>query len=213
MFSCSICSRLRSPPRDTWWLLVPVLAAIAGWTFSAPSLRYGLALFWVLAAWSICECLRALRVHIGTHAWRQVAMGLALLGLSPLVVAPTLAAILHGDNVIVSVLHYNIIEPETDHWLPALEQNPNVVAYTTRSGLALNVPRKTQGDREFAKCWNAPLPCTPNPAPNLQLIEPGRLEKGFKVAGGWQMEDWPAYWQDQYLREWRSRRAGTRTAQ
>lgn len=59
-----------------------------------------------------------------------------------------------------------------------------------------------------AKRWDAPIPTTPNPVPNLRLREPGRLDGGFAVDGDWQMQDWSFYWRDSFLSEWRQRRSG-----
>ena len=47
--------------------------------------------------------------------------------------------------------------------------------FLTRSKLALQVPVK--GDM----CWEAPLPCTPYPAPRLMLREPEDLGSGFQL--------------------------------
>ncbi|MGH7657841.1 MAG: hypothetical protein ACREL6_06365, partial [Gemmatimonadales bacterium] len=56
------------------------------------------------------------------------------------------------------------------------------------SGLILNTPARGM------LCWDAPLPCTPHPAPNLRLRRPGDLGGGFVTDGNWQALDWPNPW-------------------
>jgi hypothetical protein len=48
-----------------------------------------------------------------------------------------------------------------------------LTTFTTDSGLVLNVPMT--GDQ----CWDAPLPCTPYPAPEIRLRIPDELGSGF----------------------------------
>jgi hypothetical protein len=200
--------RVGGAGRDSWWLLLPLTIAIGAWMFSAPSTRYSPGLFWTLAVTCVCECWRVLRPSIapGTRRWGIV--GLAMLGISPPLLDPAMAAVRAHHNPLVAVLHYNFITPGTRFGLDPMPQPPETTTYTTHSGLTLNVPKKPEGGNVFAKCWTAPIPCTSNPAPNLQLRQPGRLEGGFRVEGGWQMEDWPYYWQPAVLSEWRMRRSG-----
>lgn len=56
--------------------------------------------------------------------------------------------------------------------------------FTTESGLKLYSPLNDN------RCWDAPLPCTPHPAPNLELkTRFGRPE--FVTRGSWQQINWP----------------------
>ena len=48
-------------------------------------------------------------------------------------------------------------------------------SYQTLSGLVIQIPVQN------GACWDSPLPCTPDPDPNLRLIVPGDLSKGFMV--------------------------------
>lgn len=189
-----------------WWILLPTLVSIGAWLLSAPSTRYSRVLFWILAATSVCNVLQILWPHLEERGKAWLLIGVFALGISSPFVEPALAAILRGENPVVAILKYNVIFPDSGQWVSTMPHSPEVISYTTRYGLEVNVPRKPQGQETFAKCWNAPLPCTPTPAPNLRLIEPGRLERGFRVEGGWEMVDWPGYWQSQFLPEWRKRR-------
>jgi hypothetical protein len=92
--------------------------------------------------------------------------------------------------------------------LSTLAGDVPVTTFKTDSGLIVNTPSKLdpKSMRLWPNaCWDAPLPCTPNPAPNLQLREPGNLANGFKVDGDWMMQDWPYYWRAGFLEEWRMR--------
>lgn len=40
--------------------------------------------------------------------------------------------------------------------------------------------------------FNAPIPCTPNPAPNLRLRVAVRIASGFTVDDSGEMQFWPA---------------------
>jgi hypothetical protein len=195
--------------RATWWLALPAVTAIAGWLWSAPSTRYSPVLFWTFAATVISEYLLIRWPELSVKGRSRVLAALVLLGVSPCIVMPAFRATMQGQNPAAAVANFNFVPPPQDHWIRPIMQPPNVVAYTTRAGLVLNVPRKPEDSTVRAKCWNAPIPCTPNPAPNLQLINPGRLDGGFKVEGSWQMQDWPNYWQRDFLAQWRARNAET----
>jgi hypothetical protein len=115
---------------------------------------------------------------------------------SPLV---SLESLYRREGPLAAVLKSNLNRAGSDGWFQPVEGEPVLTPYRTRSGLLIQaVP-----DR----CWDAPLPCTPNPAPNLRLREPGNLARGFAVDGGWQMENWPMGWQPDFLAAWRRSRA------
>jgi hypothetical protein len=184
--------------RQVSWLIIPLLAAIIGWLLAAPDPRYITSITWSVAALSIVQFVRTRGELTPRRARLHVAAAVAL-GLSPLVVKPLIIAARQQQsfNPIAVVLEYNLNRPGPD-W--GLHTNGATVAtsnYTTRSGLTLHVP-------EFM-CSNAPLPCTPNPAPNLVLRRPESLDHGFRVNGGWQMLHWPQTWRTGYLSEWRAK--------
>ncbi len=175
-----------------WWLLLPILTAIAAWLVTAPSHRYSPALFWSLAALCLAECQRRC-APAGMRTGYAIALTFVLV--SPLVVGPP------------SVRLHTLFTRTAHPVLPTLDGSVAVKTFTTDSGLELNVPvRETARFGAPNACWDAPLPCTPNPAPNLRLRVPGDLSAGFRVDGGWQMQDWPYYWHSYFLPEWRQRR-------
>ena len=51
--------------------------------------------------------------------------------------------------------------------------------FTSSTGLTMYYPRDSN------RCWNAPLPCTPYPTPNLSLRREGDLSA--ELPDGWQV--------------------------
>ena len=196
--------RATRPDSSTPWLMVlPIGIAVIAWFIGAPASRYIAPLFWSLAALTWTQSCIVWGV-LGDTRLKRVAITAGLcLGLAPLVVNP----ILYGaqdrfkGGALRRILKYNLNKPGTDLWFQPVAEQPAIRTYTTSSGLVLNVPESRTG-----QCWDAPLPCTPNPAPNLQLREPGHLESGFRVDGQWQMESWPNPRQLQFLPAWRKSR-------
>jgi hypothetical protein len=199
----------RRAPADlrlTWWMLLPVAIALASWLFSAPSTRYAPALFWTAAAVCVCEWHRAAWPLVGARGARAMGVAVLVIGVSPLVVNPLRAALERGGSPFAALARHNFVRPSTD-WFGAMRGEIAVAPYETGSGLVVNTPsRDSRGASLPNACWNAPIPCTPNPAPNLALREAGQLRKGFKVEGDWAMRDWPYYWTAHFLDDWRARR-------
>ncbi len=188
-----------------WWFLLPALLSIGVWFVTVPSHRYGPALFWSLAAFCVTEVQRVLWPAISGRARRLARGVLLMVAVSPLIVAPA-AASLRGQNFVQAIREQNFTPPPSHgSALPRLGGEVDVTLFQTRTGLTINVPTRnhTEGPLPNA-CWNAPLPCTPNPSPNLQLRVPGRLDRGFRVEGRWEMLDFPYYWHAYFLPEWRA---------
>jgi len=166
--------------------LAPVVAAVIAWWFVAPMPYYAAPFFWVAAAW--LSAVAILKLWSTSVTERRAAAVCFFLGFSPCVVGPVWAKVFHGSTVglIKSISAANFKVADSGGWFQSTESPPPMKEYRTTSGLVLSVP---QGP--FAKCWNAPGICTPNPAPNLRLRVPGRVERGFIVDGPWQMIDWP----------------------
>jgi hypothetical protein len=127
-----------------------------------------------------------------------VAVG-ALLGVSPLLISPLFAVSPQQHlGPLAAIVKANLNRPGADRWFQPPREKSVPAPYRTRSGLLLNtVPNR---------CWDAPLPCTPNPAANLRLRDPSSLAGGFVVDGPWAMENWPLDWQPCYLAAWRRSR-------
>jgi hypothetical protein len=184
----------RASTRSGWLMLAPLGIALAAWFAVAPMPHYGAPFFWSVAALIGSQAF-GLRPRNDVLTRRVVAAG-CLLGLTPCVIAPAWSSLQSGSpgNVVRDILDTNIKLSDPGRWYQSGELKPQLSTYTTRSGLVLNVPIGP-----FGRCWDAPLPCTPNPAPNLRLRDPGHIDKGFRVDGGWQMLDWPEPWRPELL--------------
>jgi hypothetical protein len=188
-----------------WALALPALAGIAAWFPSAPSHRYAPVLFWTLAAVGVSgwllSALRASAMKEKT-AW-LIAVGIAI---SPLAASSASALFLHGPGAGMVSFRKNSVG-SLGRGLPFLPTDFPTQPFVTNSGFVLNtpVPRANAPDLPNA-CGNAPLPCTANPAANLELRTPGNLEKGFRIRGEWQMVNFPYPWRPTFLPEWRARR-------
>ena len=187
-----------------WWLLAPVVVAIGTWLSSVPSTRYIAAVFWTLACVCVCECQREVWPHLGISAKRLAIIGFIVLGISPPLFEPAFGAMRDGESAVLAILNYNFLKPEPNLWFHPIAGQAVITPFTTRSGLVLNVPKNPQVPQG---CWDAPIPCTPNPALNLRLRQPGQVGKGFKLDGGWQMQYWPYRDDPAFLPKWRKRQA------
>jgi hypothetical protein len=187
-----------------WWIGLPVLAALVAWFFTSPEPRYALPYFWGGAALLVCQVYRSALASGWTPNRRRMLIACALLGISPLMLGPLLQSRWRhrGESRLRAILRNSLNHPGTDLWFQPIPVKPSVKPYRTRSGLQLNAVENL--------CWDAPLPCTPNPAPNLRLRDPANLARGFVVDGPWQMENWPTARQSDFLAAWRRSKAGAR---
>ncbi len=195
---------LRRDP-GAWLLLVPALAAILIWFLVAPSLRYAMPLFWTLAALLISRVCLLFEERLAGHGRRLVAAAL-LAGLLPLANGLLRAAHQENSGLLDSLLEHAVSRPGPDAGFHPVMQAPAIKPFVTASGLVLNTPDPDTPGMTQVKCWDLPLPCTPNPAANLVLRVPGQLQHGFRVDGAWAMQDWPYYWRGRFLKHWRQRR-------
>jgi hypothetical protein len=180
------------------WLAVPVGIAVMAWFFVAPEGRYAIGFFWSLAALSLAEAWRAGRATTPWRGGRRVAIAASVIAFATLVTVPL--PHVGGDSALArakGVIKQSFRLWDSRDWYRSPEPPP-LEPYTTRSGLVVGVP----GDR----CWNAPVPCTPNPSPTLEARTPGNLRDGFRVRGTWSMQDWPFKSRPQFLQAWRESR-------
>jgi len=197
-----------APNLRAWLLVLPIVPAVTSWFLIAPEPRYVVPYLWALAA---LACSQVFGLWIG-RARRStpgaVLLAATALGLSPVLLSPLISTRrLHRDEAspLRVILQDNFNRPGSDRLLvQPLEGQAELSSYQTRSGLRLNVAKE--------RCWDAPLPCTPNPAPNLRLRDPANLAKGFRVDGPWQMEYWPLRWQPHFLAAWRKSRNRAKAA-
>ena len=166
----------------------------------APETRYATSMFWILVA-GVGSQAFAMRGQQASHAHVRRVFALAcLLGLSPMALNPLVDWYLAGSagNPLKAIARANVRIPPPGAWYGPQAASAKIHPFVTRSGLVLNRPEQ--------RCWDAALPCTPNPAPNLRLRVPGHMEKGFVVDGAWEMQDWPYKWRRTFLPAWRESR-------
>jgi len=186
-------------------MLLPIGISIVAWFVVAPSPRYATPLFWSLAAVLVCRVFILTRDELSASKGRLVAASVLIALLSP-ATAVIREANLRDSSYLSAFLSLYVVSPGPDHGFHPVNPAPDTKPFVTDSGLVLNTPDRNTPGVNTAKCWNLPLPCTPNPAANLQLRVPGELGRGFRVVGDWNMQDWPYYWRGNFLEEWRARR-------
>ena len=193
-----------------WWILFPILPALAFWFVSAPEPRYATHLVWGLALLCFVQAFAKLSSERNQQiAVRATVAGCLLLGAGQIVVSPAWRAFLTAGNPAeaarrdtfygMKLLAENLKDPASSVFLPALEEPQALATFTTATGIPLNVPVRNGG-----RCMDAPLPCTPNPSPNLRLRWDGHTDRGFAVDGTWQMQDWPYDYVPHFLPAWRA---------
>lgn len=185
-----------------WWLLGCAAAGSLFWFLTAPRLEFGFATLWALGA--LCVALLFVHLPAGGRAAAAVIAIALLLGISPVVgrvarVVLTFNDPLH-DRIINSLL---VRRGSDDGFHPPDPTAERVTTYHTESGLLLYVPAET------TRCFHAPLPCTPHPAPNLRL-RGADLGDGFRTDGPWLAERWPGWpiRDSRFLDSWRAWVAG-----
>lgn len=194
--------------RRVWWMLLPIAAALSGWFLAAPMPHYAEAFFWALAALATA---RAVLSAAPDRLWSsRLGRGALGLGLLPVLLLYSPGPGAEGGilELPLGIVRANLVIPPSGTWHKPTPASPLVSDYSTTSGLVLHVPSSGGAPR----CWYAPLPCTPNPAPNLRLREEGRMRSGFRVDGVWDMRDWPERWRPELLpalrRNWRRSEGG-----
>lgn len=143
-----------------WPCLVPPIASMIFWFFTAPDPRLAGSVFWVFSAVALAFFLGKLRAR----PWIRVAP------IFWLAVASFLAIYPHAKRYPESLVNWSWRSPAYVPPPPALRET-----FRTQSGLELSVPVDDQ-------CWDAALPCTPEPRHNLRLREVGNLKHGFYLA-------------------------------
>ncbi len=139
-------------------LLAPYVLATLVWFATAPDPRFLGATLWV------CACALAAGEAKPGALGRFTAIGRAGCAIGFAAFALYMAHALGGLWIAPGGAngHYPLRAVDTRE-------------FRTHSGLLLHVPRK--GDQ----CWEAPLPCTPYPAPRLGLRREGDLWSGFEL--------------------------------
>jgi hypothetical protein len=144
----------RRPSGPTTLLLLPTVVSFGFCFLQAPMPRYQGATLWIFAAQLI-----VLGIGLTVLRGRWPARAAAVL----LILAATLLPFFRGTDIFSPLTQFEIAGrvPVDEVRLP--------------SGLVVNVPRGSDA------CWDAPLPCTPEPHPGLRLRRKGDLASGFAI--------------------------------
>ncbi len=188
--------------RPGWLLLVPIALGTLFWLATSPHPRFGFFLFWALASLTVAQ-LVLLPQTPTLPVRRAILAGGLVLGALPLLDVP-LRQLARGSDLSAVARRALLEWPPGPDWGLHGTPSASLATYTTDSGLVLHVP--TDDNR----CWEAPLPCTPHPAPNLQLRDPDDPARGFRVDDVWRPVNWPNPASD-FLDEFRRRRSATAT--
>ncbi len=204
--------RARVGPDDgrPWLLLLPAAAGVVFWFFAAPHPRFGMGPLWIMTAAVGAALIATLQVNEALHQGFMRRIGVFLGACLAITVGSLAVAGSGGPSNKrggVRAIAGQIIPPGEDFGFhpPA---RADLVSYTTRSGLAVVVPRQNN------LCWQSSVMCTPHPAPNLRLRNPADIAAGFITDdGAWAPIRWPNPWTP--FRPWLACRdsGGTRSVQ
>lgn len=173
--------------KSVLWITGLALFGIVVWFLTAPDIRFGIGLFWLLASvWTAvsltliikqCSCVILKRITLGIIIGTLVF--LFIIKFSELLIKfPDSKYSIwssEGENDFEELINKGLSPlPVIDMW-----------QFTTNSGLRINVPVKGN------QVWNAPLLSTPHPSPGLSLRDAGDLSKGFKSEGQWNPYGYP----------------------
>ncbi|MCB0165376.1 MAG: hypothetical protein KDI79_14200 [Anaerolineae bacterium] len=147
-------AKIKSVYRDMLFLMIPIIALVF-WFFTAPNIRFAGGSFWLLGAGTMAISIH----HVADKKLLEIV---SLSSLLLAIFAFVISARLHGW----------VVYPGPDQGFYPTPKF-QVHQFQTRSGLTIFVPNT--GD----KCWDAPLPCTPYPNPDLATIESGNISSGF----------------------------------
>jgi hypothetical protein len=151
LFTSPLKWKTRNRQGRKWLLVLPPIASLIYWFFTAPDIRYVGASFWVLGA-------GLLTLGVSAYLRRKI------IWIGSLSLALLCSGIILERTHLRDDMFFNQIYP-----LPHVE----LERFETRSGLTLLVPQ--EGDQ----CWNGPLLCTPFPKADLRLRGKADLSKGF----------------------------------
>jgi hypothetical protein len=145
-------------PKNMWLILLPPIIAIIFWFFTAPTIRFIGASFWILGVASIIlaiSCSNKLQ-------WRKILIiiGISICTIYILYKYFTFEGLILTKDKIKNF--YNV---------PKVTLKKEI----TNTGLVIFLPK--EGDQ----CWDAQLPCSPYMNPDLRLRRKGDIRYGFIV--------------------------------
>lgn len=151
----------RTPCRCHAIILLPLLASLAFWFFSAPNYRFANAVFLLLPISTAVLLLEQYQPHTKKTVF-VIISGCVFVACSI-------------NLLIWSYTHRRTITRiSVDGWHPVKQVALNVKV--TRSGLRVYTP--VQGDQ----CWDSPIPSTPYFKESLKLRDPAVIASGFTVS-------------------------------
>jgi len=167
--------RLAASQQNNGWLLILACAlATLFWFLVAPGPRFGFAILWSMAAACVAQAIALYGPGV-QRLGLPVALAIAFI---PLIFP------LPQSDVVGALIARSFIPPGQDHGLYPYPK-AELSRFTTQSGLMLYVPINDN------RCYNAPLPCTPHPAPNVVLTKAADGRPKFVTEGSWQQINWP----------------------
>ena len=184
--------RKARPPGHGWLLLFACAFAAMVWFWTAPAPRFGFAFVWSLAAVAVAQAV----FPYGPQARRLALPTLLTMAAAPILFPLPFLFPFPSSNAVKRLVERVIVPPGPDHGLYPIPK-ADLQRFTTQSGLVLLVPVAHD-----ERCYDAPQPCTPDPAPNLVLsMERGGRPK-FVTNGPWQPINWwpNAVYHDTYER-------------
>ena len=143
--------------------IFPAIISLVLWFITAPDPRFAGASFWYLGAGALAVKYQSIRLCYFRKA--------CILTLFLSVAIALFSMILYRVTLQKKIITGNI-DQQGFYMIPYVE----LQTFITKSGLIVYTPK--QG----AKCWDAPLPCTPYFNADLRLRIPGKLASGFTVA-------------------------------
>jgi len=156
----------RTQKRHEYWryilFILPGVLSLVFWFLTAPDPRFAGASFWYLGTGTLALGYQSLN----PSSFRKAALITLLV-----IVSTSLLLIYRGKSK--GYLPGTISEAGF-YRIPSVK----LQTFITNSGLAIYTPK--EGDY----CWDAPLPATPYPNPNLRLREAGNISKGFMFSSG-----------------------------
>ena len=146
-----------------WAVLLPPLAALAFWFFSAPAPRFAMAFFQIQSLGAILLFLSALQSVRGKRFFLSMAIMICFAGN------------LHIGRYVKK--YRWVSQPISVSGFHPVRKVP-LRTKTTLSGLTVYLPKT--GDQ----CWDARLPSTPYFNRNLALRDPEKISSGFMIKRG-----------------------------
>ncbi len=168
------------------WMSGLAIFGLVVWFLTAPDIRFGMGLFWLLAC-LLTSVVLVLIKQCRCHLVKRITLGIIIV-----IVAFALIRKVSGLLTKLPDSKYTTWSTNRDNDLvdlinEGLSPLPSVKMwkYTTFSGLQLNVP--VEGNQ----IWDAPFLSSPHPSPGLMLRNPKDISSGFKSEGEWRPYGYP----------------------